>query len=149
MPKSRGFFARRNDPVQDRITLSTVHQAKGMEWPVVFVPWLSEGMFPSGKATEEGRIDEERRLFYVAVTRAKDELCMFTPSIRKTPDGGMFPVEPSVFVRGIPPGLLNVRRVMTPPDDFGYGRRSGYGSSGGGYGRQHGRPPVYKTTWRR
>ena len=141
--------ARRNDPEQERVTLSTVHQAKGMEWPVVFVPWLSEGMFPSGKATEEGRIDEERRLFYVAVTRAKDELYMFTPSIRKTPDGGMFPVEPSVFVRGIPTGLLNVRRVVAPPDDFGYGRRGGYGSSGGGYGRSYGRPPVYKTTWRR
>ncbi len=137
--------ARRNDPEQDRITLSTVHQAKGMEWPIVFVPWLSEGMFPSGKATEEGRIDEERRLFYVAVTRAKDELHLFTPSIRKTPDGGMFPVEPSVFVREIPTNLLNVRRVMSQPDDYGYGRRSGYGN--GGYGRSSG--STYKTTWRR
>ena len=147
--------ARRNDPAQDRITLSTVHQAKGMEWPVVFVPWLSEGMFPSAKAAEEGRMDEERRLFYVAVTRAKDELHLFAPSIRKTPDGGMFPVDPSVFVKDIPTSLLNVRRVMTPPDDFGYGRRGGYRSygggygSGGGYGRSSGRSSAYRTTWRR
>ena len=152
--------ARRNDPTQDRVTLSTIHQAKGMEWPVVFVPWLSEGMFPSAKATEEGRLDEERRLFYVAVTRAKDELYMFTPSMRKTPEGGMFPVDPSIFVKEIPTHLLNVRRVMSPPSDFGYGSRGrygsggyggyssgGYGSRGGGYGRSSGSP--YKTTWRR
>ena len=137
--------ARRNDPTQDRVTLSTIHQAKGMEWPVVFVPWLAEGMLPSAKATEEGRLDEERRLFYVAVTRAKDELNLFTPSVRKTPDGGMFPVEPSTFVKEIPTNLLEVRRVMSPPDDFGYGSRGrGYG---GGYGRSSGSP--YKTTWRR
>ena len=146
--------ARRNDPSQDRVTLSTVHQAKGMEWSVVFVPWLSEGMFPSSRALEEGRLDEERRLFYVAVTRAKDELHLFVPSIRKTPEGGMFPVEPSVFVREIPANLLNARRVMAPPDDYGYGRRGGYGSGGygsrggyGGYGRSSG--TSYRTTWRR
>ena len=155
--------ARRNDPEQDRVTLSTIHQAKGMEWPVVFVPWLAEGMFPSAKATEEGRLDEERRLFYVAVTRAKDELHLFSPSVRKTPEGGMFPVEPSMFAREIPTHLLNVRRVMSPPPDaFGYGSRSGYGSRGsygqrggyGGYGSRggYGRSssgPTYKTTWRR
>ena len=157
--------ARRNDPAQDRITLSTIHQAKGMEWPVVFVPWLAEGMFPSAKATEEGRMDEERRLFYVAVTRAKDELHLFSPSVRKTPEGGVFPVDPSIFVKEIPTNLLNVRRVMSSPDDFGYGPRGGYGGYGsrsgygsrggygggygghGGYGRSSGSP--YKTTWRR
>ena len=98
--------AARNDPNRDRVTLSTVHQAKGMEWPVVIVPWLAEGMFPSAKAAEEGRMDEERRLFYVAVTRAKDCLFLFTPQVRKMSDGGMFPVNPSVFVKEIPPDLL-------------------------------------------
>ena len=93
------------------MTLSTVHQAKGMEWPVVMVPWLSEGMFPSGKATEEGRIDEERRLFYVAVTRAKDMLFMLAPQVRKMADGGMFPVNLSPFVREIPRELIEARMV--------------------------------------
>ena len=102
--------ARRNDGDYDKVTLSTIHQAKGMEWPVVFVPWMSEGMFPSGKAAEEGRADEERRLFYVVVTRAKDQLYLFSPMMRKTPDGGMFPVDSSVFVKEIPPELLTLRR---------------------------------------
>ncbi len=106
---------RKNDPESDRVTLSTVHQAKGMEWPVVLVPWLSEGMFPSAKATEEGRLDEERRLFYVAVTRAKDHLSLFVPQMRKMTDGGMFPVGPSIFVKEIPPRLVISKRVMDFP----------------------------------
>ena len=103
--------ASRNEPEGDRLTLSTVHQAKGMEWPVVMLPWLSEGMFPSGKAVEEGRIDEERRLFYVAVTRAKDMLFMLAPQIRKMADGGMFPISISPFVREIPRELIEARMV--------------------------------------
>ena len=129
--------ARKNEPDADRITLSTVHQAKGMEWPVVFVPWLSEGLFPSSKAVEEGRTDEERRLFYVAVTRAKDRLCLFSPQVRKTADGGMFPVEPSVFVKEIPADLVERRRVADYAPSYGgssYGGRGGYGNGYGGYG---------------
>ena len=164
--------ARRNDPDADRLTLSTIHQAKGMEWPIVFVPWLSEGMFPSAKAGEEGRMDEERRLFYVVVTRAKDRLWLFSPQTRKTPDGGMFPVEPSVFLREIPPELVQKKRVAAYPSfgggygggDYGggYGRGGGYGGGygrGGGNGYGSGRSwgggssprkpgPVLKTTWR-
>ena len=142
---------RRNDPELDRVTLSTVHQAKGMEWPVVIVPWLSEGMFPSAKASEEGRMDEERRLFYVVVTRAKDQLYLFTPQTRKMTDGGMFPVDPSVFVKEIPSDLVIMKRVM----DYGSygtgGAYGSYGSYGGGYGGY--RKPIKKsiltTSWRR
>ena len=169
--------ARRNDPDADKVTLSTIHQAKGMEWPVVVVPWCSEGMFPSGKAVEEGRIDEERRLFYVAVTRAKDELTLISPQIRKTADGNVFPVEPSVFVREIPPALVEQKRLYADFADFssrscsggysggygsgggysggysgGYGSRGGYGSSryGGGSSRYGGSGGSgYKKTWRR
>lgn len=130
--------ARKNNISADRVTLSTIHQAKGMEWPVVMVPWCSEGLFPSTKAAEEGRLDEERRLFYVVVTRAKDELYMFSPAMRKSADGGMFPVEPSVFVKEIPDGLVNLRRLMFTPDPFSQ-RPGGWGQSprggyGGGYG---------------
>lgn len=123
--------ARKNNLNMDRVTLSTIHQAKGMEWPVVMVPWCSEGLFPSAKAAEEGRLDEERRLFYVVVTRAKDELYMFSPAMRKASDGGVFPVEPSQFIKAIPDGLVNLRRLMFTPDPFT--QRSGY-SGGGGYG---------------
>ena len=142
---------RRNDPGLDRVTLSTVHQAKGMEWPVVIVPWLSEGMFPSAKASEEGRMDEERRLFYVVVTRAKDQLYLFSPQTRKMTDGGMFPVDPSVFVKEIPSELVVLKRVMAYGAYGSGGAYGSYGSSGGGYGGY--RKPVKKmiltTSWRR
>ena len=146
---------RRNDPDMDKMTLSTIHQAKGMEWPVVFVPWCSEGMFPSSKADEDGRLAEERRLFYVVVTRAKDKLYLFSPSMRKMSDGGMFPVEPSMFVKEIPPALVQARRVMSYDTPYQQPRRpygGGYGGyGGGGYGGGYGRSkqqPTYKTTWR-
>ncbi len=108
--------ARENCSGADAVTLSTVHQAKGMEWPVVLVPWCCEGMFPSGKAVDDGRIDEERRLFYVALTRAKDELSLFVPQMRKMHDGGMYPVPVSQFVRDIPAELLEKRRAPYVPE---------------------------------
>ncbi len=71
----------------DKVALSTIHQAKGLEWPVVFVIWLTQGMFPSRRALEvdEHNVDafeEERRLFYVAVTRACDQLYLLYPLYR-------------------------------------------------------------------
>ena len=60
-------------------------------------------------------MDEERRLFYVALTRAKDRLYLYSPQIRKTADGGVFPVESSVFVKEIPEELLETRRVLFNP----------------------------------
>jgi len=90
----------------DMIHLSTVHQAKGLEWPVVFVIWAAEGMFPSSRSVGESENDaEERRLFYVAVTRAKDELVMCAPEMRRTRDGGVFFCRPSRFIKELPRGL--------------------------------------------
>ena len=62
-----------------RVALSSIHQAKGLEWPVVFVLQVEPGSFPSGWAVSEGNLDEEERLFYVAVTRAADELYLCRP----------------------------------------------------------------------
>ncbi len=62
-----------------RVALSSVHQAKGLEWPVVFVLQVEPGSFPSGWAVSEGDLDEEERLFHVAVTRAADELYLCRP----------------------------------------------------------------------
>ena len=73
-------------------------------------------MFPSAKAVDDGRIDEERRLFYVALTRAKDELSLFVPQMRKMHDGGMYPVPVSQFVRDIPAELLEKRRAPYVPE---------------------------------
>ncbi len=67
----------------EKVTLSTIHQAKGLEWKAVFLIWLTEGMFPSSRSSEtpEG-LEEERRLFYVGVTRCKDELYLTYPDMR-------------------------------------------------------------------
>jgi DNA helicase-2/ATP-dependent DNA helicase PcrA len=94
---------------EDSVCLSTVHQAKGLEWPVVIILWATEGMFPSSRSIEEGGLEaeaEERRLFYVAVTRAKDNLYMYVPEVRRTRDGGVFCCTPSRFVQEIPDELV-------------------------------------------
>ncbi len=94
----------------DRIRLSTIHQAKGLEFDVVFVIMLCDGMFPSARSmeTEEGE-EEERRLFYVAITRAKNELYLSYPLIRAGYGStGMDAMqEPSRFLSEIPRDLLN------------------------------------------
>lgn len=61
------------DKPDEHVTLSSIHQAKGLEWRACFVLWLSDGQFPSANAASED-LEEERRLFYVAATRARDEL---------------------------------------------------------------------------
>ncbi len=92
------------------IHLSTVHQAKGLEWPLVIVLWCNEDMFPSSKALREGNDAEERRLFYVAVTRAKDDLLLCTPSARFMPgNGGTMYLKPSRFIKEIPSHFINKR----------------------------------------
>ena len=71
-------------------------------------------------------MDEERRLFYVAVTRARDMLYLYSPQMRKTPDGGMFPVKKSVFAEDIPEDLLDIRQetyTQSYRDFDGYPRR--------------------------
>ncbi|MBA7506925.1 ATP-dependent DNA helicase PcrA [subsurface metagenome] len=64
------------------LILSTIHRAKGLEWRIVFIPMLSEDYFPSHRVVgDEGALEEERRVFYVAMTRAKDQLFLISPSV--------------------------------------------------------------------
>ncbi|MBM4156914.1 MAG: ATP-dependent helicase [Lentisphaerae bacterium] len=94
---------------EDHVLLSTVHQAKGLEWPVVFVLWMAEGIFPSGRTINDeasGGVSEERRLFYVATTRAKDHLFLCVPKMRRGRDGDFNYYSPSRFLEEIPSGLL-------------------------------------------
>ncbi|MEI8243219.1 MAG: ATP-dependent helicase [bacterium] len=101
------YTQRQAQDATERMHLSTVHQAKGLEWPVLFVIWVAEGMFPSSRTLGESGDDaEERRLFYVAVTRARDELCLCAPEMRRTRDGGVFFCKPSRFIKELPQGLL-------------------------------------------
>jgi DNA helicase-2/ATP-dependent DNA helicase PcrA len=98
---------------EDKIHLSTVHQAKGLEWPVVFIVWTAEGMFPSARAIGENEDDrEERRLFYVAVTRAMNELALMSPRMRRMRDGGVLYCKPSRFIQEIPPEMVRTRHGM-------------------------------------
>jgi DNA helicase-2/ATP-dependent DNA helicase PcrA len=92
---------------EERLRLSTIHQAKGLEFDVVFVIMLCEGMFPSARSLEhEEGIEEERRLMYVAVTRARDELYLSHPLIRAMAGGGMDQLQrPSRFLKEIPDDL--------------------------------------------
>jgi DNA helicase-2/ATP-dependent DNA helicase PcrA len=62
-----------------KLTVSTVHSAKGLEWYAVFIPHMLEGLFPSNRATDIEEMEEERRLFYVACSRAKEELYLTFP----------------------------------------------------------------------
>ncbi|NLF23397.1 MAG: ATP-dependent helicase [Lentisphaerae bacterium] len=97
----------------DAVRLSTVHQAKGLEWPLVFIVWASEGMFPSSRSLGEVEDDtEERRLFYVATTRARDVLNICIPEWRQTRDGQAFNCRPSRFVAELPDTLLRARYGM-------------------------------------
>ena len=88
------------------LRLSTVHQAKGLEWKAVFVLFVNEEMFPSRKTVEEQGDSEERRLFYVAVTRAEDRLYLCAPMVRRQRDGGIQFLDPSRFIEEIPDEFL-------------------------------------------
>ncbi len=85
---------------KNRIILSTIHQAKGLEWDTVFLLSLNDGVFPSNKSKDiEEQLEEERRLFYVAVTRARHDLYLCVPSV--TGYGGGSPLPPSRFLAEI------------------------------------------------
>jgi DNA helicase II / ATP-dependent DNA helicase PcrA len=96
----------------DAIRLTTIHQAKGLEWKAVFVLWLVDGMFPAARSLEEAADEaEERRLFYVAVTRAKDYLWLCVPRMRKAREGGIMMCPPSRFIDEIDPALLQIDKA--------------------------------------
>ena len=95
--------ASREEPAEE-LVLSTIHQAKGLEWRVVFVIGLSEGQFPHAKSMErEEELEEERRLFYVAATRAKEELILVHPMTRYDYSTGTIINRPSVFMSELEP----------------------------------------------
>ena len=91
------------------VTLSTIHQAKGLEWSVVFLIGLCDGMFPHQRVIDDGDLaglEEERRLFYVGITRAKDQLYLTYPRWNCRAQGGTFMQMPSRFLDEFPAGLV-------------------------------------------
>ena len=94
------------DEVQaNAVTLITMHSCKGLEFPHVFVVGLEEGLLPHSRSTEEGTLDEERRLFYVAITRAMQTLNLSHCVTRKK-YGQAISCHPSCFLKELPAELV-------------------------------------------
>jgi len=98
---------------KEAVNLSTVHQAKGLEFHTVFVIWLTDGMFPSSRSLDTREaLEEERRLFYVAITRARDELYLTLPHMRLSGGYGDVFQRPSRFLQEIPNRLVEDWQVQ-------------------------------------
>jgi DNA helicase II / ATP-dependent DNA helicase PcrA len=100
---------------EDGVQLMTLHSAKGLEFPVVFLAGLEEGLFPNARSIEEaGRLEEERRLAYVGITRARQKLVLTHAEARRLHGQDMYGV-PSRFLREIPEALLHEVRPRAKP----------------------------------
>lgn len=120
----------KGDDDEPRVSLMTVHASKGLEFPTVFVVGLEENIFPSAIVSTLRELEEERRLLYVAITRAEKH-CILTSAKNRFRYGKMEFGNPSRFIKEIDSAFIQEDSEM-PHDDNGFGSR-GYGN--GGYGR--------------
>ena len=124
-----------------QVTLMTVHTAKGLEFPIVFVTGMEDGTFPHQRSLgDESELEEERRLAYVAITRARERLYLTRAAVRSA-WGTPQEMPPSRFLDDIPAELLDVRRAATSGERMraSYGGSYGFGSYGSGaHGRSRG-----------
>src|SRR5262249_37255582 len=89
----------------DAVTLITMHSCKGLEFPHVHIVGLEEGLLPHPRSKVEGTLDEERRLFYVAITRAMQTLSL-SHCVGRKKYGQVLPCHPSSFLKELPPELV-------------------------------------------
>ncbi|HEU4455607.1 MAG TPA: UvrD-helicase domain-containing protein [Longimicrobium sp.] len=110
-----------HDPNADAVSLMTLHNAKGLEFPVVFITGLEDGLFPLIRAMDErDQLEEERRLFYVGITRAERKLYL-AYARRRRRGGEWMDSVPSSFLESVPRELLETRhteRTMERPSSF-------------------------------
>jgi DNA helicase-2/ATP-dependent DNA helicase PcrA len=100
------------DPNADAVTLMTLHNAKGLEFPVVFITGLEDGLFPLSQSFDDpDKLEEERRLFYVGITRAENKLFMSFAETRRRNGELMMSIK-SRFLKEIPPGMLEEKRTI-------------------------------------
>ena len=99
-------------PSQDRLVLSTIHSAKGLEWDTVFIIWALDGRFPSIHALDDSdELEEELRLMYVAATRARNNLLITYPSRVYERGVGLVYGRPSRFIDDMPDDILEKRNL--------------------------------------
>jgi len=127
------------------LTLSSVHQAKGLEWRAVFILWAADGKFPSPRSLRDAEgEEEERRLWYVALTRARDQLYITYPLMVTDYSSRQTVLQrPSRFVTEVPPDLYEIwsleeestttPALEAPAADDGDGGTGGGGGEPGGY----------------
>ena len=119
-----------DDGGQGQVTLMTVHTAKGLEFPVVFVTGFEDGTFPHSRSlADEAELAEERRLAYVALTRARERLYLTRAAVRSA-WGASNVMVASRFLDDIPPELMRWEREASSMDSL----RAGYGGFSAGYG---------------
>lgn len=128
----------KGDDDKPRVSLMTVHASKGLEFPTVFVVGLEENIFPSAIVSTLRELEEERRLLYVAITRAERH-CVLTSAKNRFRYGKMEFGNPSRFIKEIDSAFIQEDSEM-PHDDNGFGS-SGYGRGGYGNGGYGGRMP--------
>lgn len=128
----------KGDDDEPRVSLMTVHASKGLEFPTVFVVGLEENIFPSAIVSTLRELEEERRLLYVAITRAEKH-CILTSAKNRFRYGKMEFGNPSRFIKEIDSAFIQKDSEM-PNDDNGFGSR-GYGRGGYGNGGYGGRMP--------
>ncbi len=120
--------------VNEGVTLMTLHTAKGLEWPVVAMTGMEDGLFPLARAEEQEQgLEEERRLCYVGITRAKDKLYLSWARARRR-GGEMRPGMASRFLHALPPGIVEEKRTsnLWAPDWSGTAARRVGGAAYGG-----------------
>ncbi|MFC1574637.1 ATP-dependent helicase [Gemmatimonadota bacterium] len=131
-----------HDPQEDSVTLMTLHNAKGLEFPVVFISGLEDGLFPLSRAYDDPEaLEEERRLFYVGITRAEDKLYLTHARQRRRAGEYMFG-RLSPFVEAVDPELLEEKSSPRLRKSLQTGFGSGFGSGFGGGSR---RPRIRET----
>jgi len=127
------------------VLMMTLHSAKGLEFPVVMIAGLEEGLFPHSRSAEdEAELEEERRLCYVGITRAQRRLVL-TSAARRRVFGDYQSTDPSRFIDEIPAGLVEEvpSAYMAPQQSFSQFRGTSYGKGSGYRGRSREDSPAY------
>jgi DNA helicase-2/ATP-dependent DNA helicase PcrA len=126
------------DPSADAVLLMTLHNAKGLEFPVVFITGLEDGLFPLARAYEDPKLlEEERRLFYVGITRAEKKLYI-THAEERRRNGELLQARQSSFLDSIPPAMVDVHSSVKVRSSGRGVMRSGWSMRAGGPSRYGG-----------